>query len=134
MPAAPNARALPALRTPPARRSGWRVLFGSRPRTSTLTIAVAALLLANLALYVMTVVQEAALNRVQAEIFTKRRENVRLRAELAKAESPDRVESRAAADLRLGHAPGALFVPAPPSGAHPAVKVDPPTFGVPEAY
>lgn len=134
MPVAPNARSLPALRTPPARRTGWKVLFGGQPRTSTLTLAVAALLLANLVLYVLTVVQEAALNRSQAEILTKRRENVRLRAELAKAESPDRVETRAVADLRLGHAPGALFMPAPPSGGTQAVKVAPPTFGVPEAY
>ncbi|MNY42129.1 hypothetical protein D3C86_1769920 [compost metagenome] len=110
------------------------MLFGARARTSTLTVVVAALLLANLALYVLTVVQEASLNRIQAEIFTQRRENVRLRAELAKAESPDRVENRAVADLRLGHAPGALFVPAPPSGGAKAVKVAPPTFGVPEAY
>ncbi|HEY9899654.1 MAG TPA: hypothetical protein V6D00_10780 [Pantanalinema sp.] len=134
MPAAPHARPLPALRTPLARRTGWKVLFGSRPRTSTLTFAVAALLLANLALYVLTVVQEAGLNRVQAQIFAKRRENVRLRAELAKVEAPERIENRAVADLRLGHAPGALFVPALPSLGAQAVKVAPPTFGVPEAY
>jgi hypothetical protein len=110
------------------------VLFGSRPRTSTLTVAVGALLLANLTLYVLTVVQEASLNRVQAQIFAKRRENVRLRAELAKAEAPERVEYQALQHLRLGHAQGALYVPAPPTLGAEAVKVAPPTFGVPEAY
>lgn len=135
MPAAtPNARALPALRTPPAKRPAWNVLPPRRAGTSWLTIALTGLLAANVTLYVVTVIQEASLNRTQAELLAKRRENVRLRAERASIEAPDRVEGRAMAELQLKPGQSPWLLPEPPELNRSEVRLSKPAFGVPEAY
>lgn len=134
--ATPNARALPALRTAPVKRqaAAWSVLMPRRAGTSWLTIALGGLLAANVALYVVTVIQEAGLNRAQTELLAKRRENVRLRAERASVEALDRVEGRAIAELRLEPGKSPWLLPEPPSMARSEVRLPTPAFGVPEAY
>lgn len=132
--ASPQARALPALRTPPARSPAWNVLIPRRAGTSWLTIVLCSLLAANVALYVVTVIQEAGLNRSQADLLAKKRENVRLRAERASAEAPDRIEGRAIAELHMESGKSPWLVPAPPASTERALRVAMPTFGVPEAY
>lgn len=132
--ATPNARALPALRTPPSRRPAWNVLMPRRAGTSWLTVALSGLLAANVALYVVTVIQEASLNRTQADLLAKRRENVRLRAERASAEAPDRVEARAIAELHLEPGKSPWLLPGPSAVHESPVRLARPTFGVPEAY
>lgn len=132
--ASPNARALPALRTPPIRRPNWNVLLPRRAGTSWLTVVLCSLVAANVAMYVVTVIQEAGLNRSQAELLAKKRENVRLRAERASAEAPDRVEGRAIAELHMASGQSPWLLPAPPAVPQSVVHVAMPTFGVPEAY
>lgn len=132
--ATPIARPLPALRTPPGKPSAWTVLLPHRSHASWLSVGIAGLFAANLTLYVVTVVQEATLNRIQAEIFAKREHNIRLRAELATAESPDVVETRATDELKMSHGISPLFLPALPADHPLRARIAAPAFGVPEAY
>lgn len=132
--ATPNARALPALRTPPVKRPTWNVLMPRRAGTSWLTVALVGLLAANVTLYVTTVIQEAGLNRTQAELLAKKRENVRLRAERASAEALDLVEGRAVAELHMEPGKSPWLLPGPPVMPVSEVRLPKPTFGVPEAY
>lgn len=123
-------RALPALRTPPS----WKVITPVRARTPWLSLMLLGLVAANLGLYVTTVIHEASLNHTQADIYALREENVRLRAELATAESPDRIETMAISQLSMIHPSDSLFLPSP-SGEHvQAPHVPTLAFGAPEAY
>lgn len=123
-------RALPALRTPPS----WKVITPARARTPWLSVSLLGLVAANLGLYVITVAHEASLNRTQAFISSLREENVRLRAELATAESPVRLEKVATSQLSMTHPADSLFLPAPNLERAKAPRVPMMAFGVPEAY
>lgn len=132
--ATPDARPLPALRTPPAKRPTWNVLMPRRAGTSWLSIALGGLLAANVTLYVTTVIQESGLNRTQADLLAKKRENVRLRAERASAEALDRVEGRAIAELHMEPGKSPWLLPEPPTMPNSEVRMPMHVFGVPEAY
>ena len=121
---------LPALRTPPR----WRVLTPARARAPWLTFMLIGLMAANVGLYVLTVAQEASLNRDQAKIYDQREENIRLGAKLAAFEAPDRIESLAISQLHLIYPTDALFLPSPPPTMVRTPHVALLAFGVPEAY
>lgn len=136
LPVPASRRPLPALATAPLPTPALTVLRPIRSRRVRRwwPVALGVLLAGNLLLYVVTVVQEAALNRSQAEIYTMREHNLRLRAELASAESPDRVETRAAQELNMARPAGAMFLPDPPTARGLRLRTKPASFGVTEAF
>jgi|GEM_PF-3187625 hypothetical protein len=140
LPVPADRRPLPALRTaplPPQVRQPTKpglALVRPKRRRPIWPAVLGALVAGNLALYVVTVVQEAGLNRQQADIYTMRQHNLRLRAELARVESPDRVEDQAVQRLNMARPSSALFLPAPPSDGRRIARLPAPSFGVSEAY
>lgn len=126
-------RSLPALRTAPL-RPAWTVLMPTQRSAPWLGATVIGLVAANLVLYVVTVVQEASLNRTQLEILEQRQSNVRLGAQLASAENPDRIETRATNDLHMVHAARSLFLPPLEGGPDTGDRVAAPVLGAPEAF
>lgn len=118
----------------PEAREPWTVL-SSKPR-KRFKLGIEAVLIgvviANVALYTVTVVQEAQLSRQQSEIRDRRQELVRLRTELARIQSLDQIE-RSAKALGMVRPQAALYV-APPQPFVPKTRLARAPFGAPEGY
>jgi hypothetical protein len=128
-----NARLAPTRTVPLDEREPWTVL-SSKPRKRKLGIeaVLMALVAANVALYTVTVVQEAGLTRLQSEIRDRRQELVRLRTELARVQSLDQIE-QSAKTLGMVRPKSALYV-APPAPLPLKTRVARAPFGAPEGY
>lgn len=114
-------------------REAWTVLE-SKPKKPKLglTAILVATLAANVLVYTLSVIHEAGLTRLQSEIRDRRQELVRLRTELARAQSLDQVETQAKA-LGMVRPKAALYVaPPPPFVARTRLARAP--FGAPEGY
>lgn len=133
--ALPTLNAPPALPSAPPQDDGqsWQVLT-SKPQKRKLGLEVVLLTLvaANVALYTVTVVQEASLSRQQSEIRDRRQELVKLRTELARAQSLDQIET-SAKTLGMVRPEAALYV-APPAPFAVKNRLARAPFGAPEGY
>jgi hypothetical protein len=134
LPTLTPSRLAPTPYSPPVdEHDQWTVLT-SKPAKRKLGIetVLMALVAANVALYTVTVVQEAGLSRLQGEIRERRQELVKLRTELARAQSLDQIETNAKA---LGMVrPGAALYVAPPSPFAVKNRLARAPFGAPEGY
>jgi len=129
-----SANAQLAVRTAPLdEREQWTVLEPKpTKRKLGLTAVLVGMLSANVLLYTVTVIQEAGLTRLQGNIRDSRQELVRLRTELARAQSLDQIETSAKA-LGMVRPKAALYIaPPPPMEARTRLARAP--FGAPEGY
>lgn len=112
----------------------WQVLTSKPPakRKPGIEIVLLALVAANVALYTVTVVQEAGLSRLQSEIRDRRQDLVKLRTELARAQSLDQIEA-SAKTLGMVRPQAALYV-APPAPFAVKNRLARAPFGAPEGY
>ena len=128
-----NTRLAPPRTAPLDEREQWTVLEPQpSKRKLGITGVLVAALIANVALYTVTVIQEAGLTRLQSDIRDRRQDLVRLRTELARVQSLDQVEASAKA-LGMVRPSAALYIaPPPPMTAKTRVARAP--FGAPEGY
>ncbi|HEY9723191.1 MAG TPA: hypothetical protein V6D47_14370, partial [Oscillatoriaceae cyanobacterium] len=118
----------------------WRVLTAPRapkrrvPRSWA--IALGALLLSTLALYVHTVAQEAHLERLQVDLRRLHDENIARRSELASIQNPARIAQQATTALGMQEPKEVVFLNKPVSElkAAPDNVIPPPPAVVHEGF
>lgn len=108
----------------------WQVISGLRraPRRAVPRawyIVLAALVLANLVLYVHTVTTEVQLNRTQAELRQLKERNTAMRAYQAQIQNPRRIEQVATRKLAMQEPKEVVYLTQPVKVGAPKVNVIP---------
>lgn len=111
-------------------KPSWQVISGLRraPRRAvprSWYLGLAALVLANLVLYVHTVTTEVQLNREQAELRQLKEQNTARRAYVAQIQNPRRIESVATRQLAMQEPKEVVYLTQPVKVSAPKVNVIP---------